>query len=96
VLAGIAARNVDRELGEQGGIVGVLAAACHTLIVPPREVLRTVGLEMGHVSASVHEAAHLEMAQEDPSCLTTAGVFYSRVRARIHTQARALRGWGTG
>jgi hypothetical protein len=44
VLTGIAAR--DRELG---GIAGALAVACHAVMVPPREDLCTVRLEMGHI-----------------------------------------------
>jgi hypothetical protein len=96
VLAGIAARNVDRELGEQGGIVGVLAVACQTIIVPPREDLRTVGLEMGHVSASVHEAPHLEMAQEDPQLFNHGGgLLLARTRTHTHTGTSAS-GLGDG
>jgi hypothetical protein len=32
-----------------GGIAGALAVACHAVIVPPREDLCTVRLEMGHI-----------------------------------------------
>jgi len=46
VLTGVAARNVDRELGE---LVGALAVDCHALIARQREDLCTVGLEMAHI-----------------------------------------------
>ena len=34
---------------ELGGIAGALAVACHAVIVPPREDLCTVRLEMGPI-----------------------------------------------
>jgi hypothetical protein len=45
VLTGIAARDVDHELGEPGGIAGALAVACRAIMVPPRE--KTTSLLVG-------------------------------------------------
>jgi hypothetical protein len=49
VLTGLAARDVDHAFGELGGIAEALAVAYHAVIVPPREDLCTVRLEMGHI-----------------------------------------------
>jgi hypothetical protein len=88
VLTGIAARDVDHELGELGGIAGALAVACHAIIVPPREDLCTVGSEMA-ISASVQEIP----TPEDPSYVTTAGVSYSYTRTHTHRHER-FGAWG--
>ena len=42
------ASNIDDELCSLAEVAREFGTACHALIVPEREDLRTVGLEMGH------------------------------------------------
>jgi hypothetical protein len=49
VLTGLAARDVDHAFGELGGIAEALAVAYQAVMLPPREDLCTVRLEMGHI-----------------------------------------------
>jgi hypothetical protein len=61
----LAARYIDNELGlaKVAGTLGVgaLEVACHALIMPQRENLCTVGLEMGHgrIMLNIGHSSHI-------------------------------------
>src|ERR1700746_889215 len=62
----LAARYIDNELGGLAKVagtlgVGALQVACHALIMPQRENLCTVGLEMGHgrIMLNIGDSSHI-------------------------------------